>query len=181
MEAEKEWSHQELEETREDCPPEHLEGAWLCRPLPSRFVAVVQSQSRVRLFVTPWTAARQASLPLTVSQSSLKPMSIESVIPPSHLILCCALFFLPSIFPNIRVFSIELAVRLRWPKDWSFSISPSNDYSGLISFKTNWFDLLAVQGTLKSLFQHHSSKASLLQHSAFFMAQAILGFQSLKP
>ena len=156
-----------VEET-EDCPLEHLEGTWLCRPLASRFVVIVQSQSRVRLSATRGTAARQASLSLTVSQSSPKPMSIESLIPSSHLILCCPLFFLPSILLSIRVFSIELADRLRWPKYWSFSISPSNDYSGLISFMMDSLDF-AVQETFKSLSEHHSSKASLLQHSAFFL------------
>ena len=112
--------------------------------------------------------ACQASLSLTISWSLLKLMFIESVMPSNHLILCCPLFLLPSIFPSIRVFSSELALHIRWPKFWSFSISPSNEYSGLISFTINWFDLLAVQGTLKSLLQHHSLKASLLQHSAFF-------------
>ena len=119
-----------------------------------------------------WTAARQASLSIANSQSLLKLTSIESVMPSNHLILCHPLL-LPSIFPSIRVFSNELALHIRWPEYWrfSFSISPSNVYSGLISFRMDWLDLLAVQGTLKSLLQHHSSKASILQHSVFFMAQ----------
>ena len=131
----------------------------------------VQSPSRVRLLVTPWTAAHQASLSFAVSQSLLKLMSIESVMPSNHLILCHPL--LPSIFPSIRVFSNESVLHTRWPKYWSFSfnISPFNEYSGLISFRMDWFDLLAVQGTLKSLLQHHSSKASILQCSAFFIVQ----------
>ena len=130
-------------------------------------ISSVQLLSCVRLFVTPWTAAPQASLSITNSRSSPKPMSIESVMPSNHLILCCPLFLLPSIFSSIRVFSSESALHIRWPKYWSFScsISVSNEYSGLISFKTDWFDLLAVQGTLKSLLQHHSSKASILWHS----------------
>ena len=123
--------------------------------------------------MTPWTAACQASLPFTISQSSLKLMSIESVMPCNHLILCCPLLLLPSIFPSIRVFSNESVLRIRWPHYWSFnfSLSPSKEYSGLISFRTDWLDLLAVQAALKSLFQHHSSKASILQHSIFFMIQ----------
>ena len=139
-------------------------------------IVVIQLLSRVQLFVTPWTAARQASLSFTISQSWLKLMSIESVMPSKHLILCHPLLLLPSIFSSIRVFSNELAVCIRWPKYWSFSfsISPSNEYSGLISFRIDWFDLLAVQGTLKSLLQHHSSKASILRHSAFFMVQLSL-------
>ena len=121
----------------------------------------------------PWTAALQASLSITNSRSLLKLMSIESVMPSSHLILFCPLLLLPSVFPSIRVFSSESVLCIRWPKYWSFSfsISPSNEYSGLISFRIDWFDLLEVQGTLKSLLQHHSSKASILWHSAFFMAQ----------
>ena len=123
--------------------------------------------------MTPWTVARQASLSITNSQSLLKLMSIESVIPPNHLILCCPLLLPPSIFPSIRVFSNESALRIMWPKYWSFSfiISPSSEYSGLISFRMDWLDLLAVQGTFKSLLQHHSSKASFLLCSAFFMVQ----------
>ena len=133
----------------------------------------VQSLSRVRLFATPWTMACQASLPITNSLSLLKLMSIESVMPSNHLILCHPLLLLPSIFPSIRVFSNESFLCIMWPKYWSFSfnISPSNEYSGLISFRMDWLDLLAVQGTLKSLLQHHSSKASLLWRSAFFIVQ----------
>ena len=128
--------------------------------------------SRVRLFETPQTAARQASLSITNSCSSPKPMSIESVMPSNHLILCRPLL-LPSIFPSIRDFSNESALRIRWPKYWSFSfnISPSNEHPGLISFRMDWLDLLAVQGTLRSLLQHHSSKASIVRHSAFFTVQ----------
>ena len=136
------------------------------------FVMVVQLLSQcVQLFMTPWTAAHQAPLSSTISQSLLRCMSIESVMLSNHLILCCPLLLLPSIFPSIRVFSSELALHMRWPKQWSFSfsITPSNEYSGLISFRIDWFDLLAVQGTLKSLLQHHNSKASILWHSAFFM------------
>ena len=132
----------------------------------------VQPLSRVQLFATPWTAACQASLSITNSQSSLKLMSIESVMPSSHLILCCSLLLPPSIFPSIRVLQMSVLC-IRWPKYWSFSfsISPCTEYSGLISFRMDWLDLLAVQGTLKSLLQQHSSKASILQHSAFFMVQ----------
>ena len=132
---------------------------------------VIQSLSRVWLFATPWTAARQASLSFTIPWSLFKLMSIESVMLSNHLILCRPFLFLPSIFPSIRVFSNESALHIRWPKYWSFSlsISPSNEYSGLTSFRMGWLDLLAVQGTLKSLLQHHSSKASILPHSAFFM------------
>ena len=131
----------------------------------------VQSLSHVRVFATPWTAAWQASLSITNSQSFLILMSIESVIPSNHLILCCPLLLPPSVFPSIRVYSNESALCIRWPKCWSFSfnISPSNEYSGLISSSMDWFDLLAVQGTLKSLLQHHSSKASILCHLAFFI------------
>ena len=114
----------------------------------------VQSLSPVQLFATPWTAAHQASLSFTISLNLLKLMSIELLMPSSHLVLCCPLLFLPSIFPNIRVFSNESPLRIRWPKYWSFSISPSNEYSGLISFRMDWLDLLEVQGALKSLFQH---------------------------
>ena len=134
----------------------------------------VQSLSHVRLFVTPWTAACQASLSITNSRSLLKLMSIESVMPSYHLILCHPLLLPPSIFPSIRVFSNESVLCIRWPNYWSFSfssISPSNEYSGLISFRVDWLDLLAVQETLKSLLQHHSSKASILQCSAFFIVQ----------
>ena len=131
----------------------------------------VQSLSRVRLFATPWTVAHQASLSITNCQSLLKLMSIESVMPSNHLILCSPLLLLPSIFPSIRVFSNELALRIRWPKYRSFSISPSHEYSGLMSFRIGWFDLLAIHGTFKSLLQHHSSKASILWYSAFFTVQ----------
>ena len=124
------------------------------------FHIVFQLLSHVRLFVTPWTAARQASLSFTISESLLKLMCIESVMPSNHLILCCPLLLPPSIFPSIRVFSSESALHIWCPKFWSFSISPSNEYSGLISFRIDWLGLLAVQGTLKSLLQHHSSIAS---------------------
>ena len=128
--------------------------------------------SRVRLFVTPWTAACQASLSITNSWSLLKLMSTESVMPSTHLVLCRPLL-LPSIFPSIRIFSNEWVLHIKWPKYWSlrFSIRPSSEYSGLISFKIDWLDLLAVQGTLKSLLQHHSLKASILRCSAFFIVQ----------
>ena len=132
-----------------------------------------QSLSHVRLFATPWITACQASLSITNCQSLLKFMSIESVMPPSHLIFCRHLLLLPSIPPSIRVFYTELTLHIRWPKYWSFifNISPSNEHPGLISFRMDWLDLLAVQGTLKSLFQHYSSKASIFQHSAFFTVQ----------
>ena len=134
---------------------------------------LVQSLSCVWLFARPWPTARQASLFITNSQSSPKPMSIELVMPPNHLILCRPLLLLPSIFPSIRVFSNESALRIRWPKYWSFSfnIIPSYEHPGLISFRMDWLDLLAVQGTLKSLFQHHSPKASVLRCSTLFMVQ----------
>ena len=127
--------------------------------------------SHVQLFATPWTTARQASLSFTISWSLLKLMSIELVMPSNHLILCRPLLLLLSVFPSIRVFSSELALRIRWPKYWSFSfsISPCNEYSELISFRIDWFDLLTVQGTLKSLLQHHSSKALILQCLAFMV------------
>ena len=133
----------------------------------------IHSLSRVQLFATTWTAARQASLSINNSRSLLKLMPIESVMPSNHLILCCPLLLLPSICPSIRVFSNESVLRIRWPKCWSFSfsISPSNEYSGLISFRMDWLDHLDVQGTLKSLLPHHSSKASILCHSAFFIVQ----------
>ena len=133
----------------------------------------VQSLSHVWLFATPWTAAHQASLSITNSWSLLKLMPIESVMPYNHLILCCPLLLLPSIFPNITVFSNESVLPIRWPKYWSFifSISSSNEYSGLISFRMDWLDLLAVQGSLRSLLQHHNSKASILRCPAFFMIQ----------
>ena len=146
-------------------------GTW-CFIFHSQFSSV-QLLSRVRLFATPWITARQASLSITNSQSSLKLMSIELVMPSSHLILCRPLFLLPPIPPSIRVFSNESTLRMRWPKYWSFSfsISPSNEHPGVISFRMDWLDLLAVQGTLKSLLQHHSSKESILWCSAFFTVQ----------
>ena len=133
----------------------------------------VQLLSCVRLFATPWTMARQVYLSITNSRSLPKLIPIESVMPPNHLFLCLPLLLLPSIFPSIRVFSNGSALCIRWPKYWTFSfnISPSNEHSGLISFRMDCLDLLAVQGTLKSLLQHHSSKASILQHSAFFIVQ----------
>ena len=136
----------------------------------------VQSLSRVWLFATPWIAARQASLSITNSQSLLKLMSIESVMPLSHLILCRPLLILPPIPPSIRVFSNESTLHMRWPKYWSFSfsISPSSEHPGMISFRMDWLDFLAFQGTLKSLLQHHSSKASILRCSAFFTVQLLL-------
>ena len=136
-------------------------------------VVIVQLLSHVWLFTTPWTIAHQASLSFTIPQSLLKLMPIESVMPSNHLILCHPLLFLPSIFPSIRVFSSKLALHIRWWKYWSFSfsINPSNQYSGLTSFRTDWFDFLAVQGTLRQLLQCHSSKALILQFSAFFMIQ----------
>ena len=141
--------------------------------LVSTSVESVQSLSCARLFVTPWTAARHASMSITSSRSLLRLMSIEMVMPFNRLILCYPLFFLPSIFPSIRVFSNEPVLRVRWPNYWSFSfnISLSNEYSGLIFFRMDWFDLLALQGTLKSLLQYHSSKASILWHSAFYIVQ----------
>ena len=134
---------------------------------------LVQSFSLVQLFASPWTAACQASLSNTNSRTLLKLMSIKSVMPSNHLFLCCPLLLLPSIFPSIRIFSNESVLCIRWPKylSFSFSISPSNEYSGLISFRMDWLDLLAVQGTLKSVLQHHSSKASVLRYSAFFIVQ----------
>ena len=139
------------------------------------YFSSVQSLSRVRLFATPWTATRQASLSITNSRSSLRLMSIESVMPSSHLILCLPLLLLPPIPPSIRVFSNESTLHMRWPKYWSFSFSiiPSKEIPGLISFRMHWLDLLAVQGTLKSLLQHHSSKASVLRHTAFFTVQLL--------
>ena len=140
--------------------------------LTEHFISSVQSLSRVQLFETPWIAARQASLSITNSQSLPKLMSIELVMPSSHLILCRPLLLLPLIPPSIRVFSKESALRMRWPKyySFSFSISPSNKHPGLI-FRMDWLDLLAVQGTLKSLLQHHSSKASILRRSGYFRVQ----------
>ena len=132
--------------------------------------------------MTPWTAARQASLSITNYWSLLKHMSIESVMPSSHLILCCPLLLLPLIFLSIRLFSKESVLHIRWPKYWSlgFSISPSNEYSGLILLRMDWFDLLAVQGTLKSFLQHHSLKASVLQCSAFFMVQLSHSYMAIR-
>ena len=140
---------------------------------PTVAVSSVQSLSHVRLFAAPWTAAHQASLSVTNSWSLPKLMSTESVMPSNHLILCHPLLFLPSIFPSTRVFPNKSALRIRWPKYWSFcfNISPSSEYPGLISFRMDWLDLLAVQGTLKSLLQHHSLKASILRCSAFFTVQ----------
>ena len=137
------------------------------------YFSSLQLLSHVRLFVTPWTAAHQGPLSITNSQSLPKLMSIESMMPSNHLMLCCPLLLLPSIFPSIRVFSHESALHIRWPKYWrfNFSIIPSNEYSGLISFRMDWLDLLAVQGTLKSLLQNHTSKASILCCSAFFIVQ----------
>ena len=139
-----------------------------------KFVVIVQSLSHVRLFVIPWTAAHQASLSITNSQSLLKLMSIEMVMPSNHVTLCHPLLLLPSVFLSFRVFSSELVLCIKWPKYWSFSfsISLSNEYSRLITFRMDWFDL-AVQGTLKSLLQHHSSKASILRCSAFFTVQLL--------
>ena len=136
-------------------------------------ISSVQSLSCVRLFVTPWTSARQVSLSITNSRSLLKLKSIESVMPSNWLILCRLLLLLPSVFPSIRVFSNESALHIGWPKycSFNFSISSSNEYSGLISFRTDWLDLLAVQGALKSFLKHHSSKALILWHSAFFIVQ----------
>ena len=149
---------------------------WLLRVKETilKFV-VVQSLSCVLLFATPWLQHGQSPLSSTVSWSLLKFLSIELVMPYNCLIRCCPLLFLLSIFPSIWVFSIESALHIRWPKHWSFSfsINPSNEYSELISFRINWFDLLVVQGTLKSLLQHQNSKASILWHSAFFMVQRL--------
>ena len=141
---------------------------------------VVQSLSCVWLFVTPWIAAHQASLSFTVSWSLLKIMSIELVMPSKHFILCCLLFLLHSLFSSIRVFSNKLALCIRWPKYWSlsFSISPSNEYSGLISFRIDWFDLLAVRGNFRSLLQAHSLKASVLQCSVHFMVQLLYPYMT---
>ena len=144
-----------------------VQRSYLAWPKPRKEFSSLQSLSRVRLFATPWTAAHQASLSIINSPGLPKLMSIELVMPSNHLILCSPLLLLPSIFLNIRIFSNESVLHIRWPKYWSFSfnISPSNDHPGLISFRMDWLDLLAVQGTLKSLLQHHSSKASILQLS----------------
>ena len=163
--------------TVSNCPAAilYLSSNWTWKALlfNSLCFSSVQSLSHVQLFATPWIAARQASLSITNSQSSLRLAYIKSVMPSSHLILCRPLLLLPPIPPSIRVFSSESTLHMRWPKYWSFSfsISPSNEHSGLISFRMDWLDLLSVQGTLKSLLQHHSSKASILQHSAFFTVQ----------
>ena len=143
------------------------------RLAPFASISSVQSLSRVRLFATPWITAHQASLSITLSRSSLRLTSIESMMPSSHLILSRPLLLLPPIPPSIRLFSNESTLRMRWPKYWSFSFSiiPSKEIPGLISFRIDWLDLLGVQGILKSLLQHHSSKASILQHSAFFTVQ----------
>ena len=142
-------------------------------PVTLQSIRSVQSLSHVQLFVAPWTAARQASLSITNSRSPPKPMSVELVMPSNNLILCHPLLLLPSIFPSIRAFSNESALRIRWPKycSFSFSISPYNEHSGLISFGMDWLDVLAVQGTLKCLLWHHNSNASILLHSAFFIVQ----------
>ena len=145
---------------------QHIGFLYLCR-----LVVVVRSLSCVCLFVTPWTAAHQTSLSFTIFQTLLKLKSHELVMPSYHLFLSCPLLLLPSIFPSIRVFSNELALHIRWPKYWSLRISPSNEYSGLISFRIDWFNLLAVHGTFKSLLQHHSLKTSILWHSTLFMVQ----------
>ena len=146
---------------------------WILKHTILLVISSVQSLSRVQLFATPWVAARQASLSITNSWSPPKPMSIELMMPSNHLILYHPLLFLRSIFPSTRVFPNESALCMRWPMYWSFSfnISPSNEHPGLISFRMDWLDLLAVQGTLKSLLQHHSLKASILQRSAFFTVQ----------
>ena len=146
------------------------------KPITNKEISSVQSFSCVQLFAIPWTAAHQASLSITNSWSLLKLMSIKSVMPSNHLILCYPLLLLPSVFPSIRVFSNESVLRIRWPEYWSFSfnISPSNEYSGLVSFRMDWLDPLAVQGTLKSLLQDHSSKASILWCSAFFIVHTLL-------
>ena len=158
----------DLQTTSAHPNPCSFHGSGLPRPLVQ--FSSVQSLSRVRLFETPWTTARQVSLSITNSRSSPKLTSIESVMPSSHLILCRPLLLLPPIPPSIRIFSSESTLRMRWPKYWSFSfsISPSKEHPGLIYFRMDWLDLLAVKGTLKSLLQHHSSKASILGRSAFF-------------
>ena len=155
------------------CRGNHVLFKYNCALIPLDFVGHTQSLSRVQLFVTSWTIAQQTLLSFTVSQSLLKFISTELLMLSNHLILCHLLLLLPSIFPRIRVFSSESALRIRWPKYWifSFSISPASEYSGLISFRIDWFDLLAVQGIIKSLLQHHSSKALVFQLSAFFMVQ----------
>ena len=154
------------------CPiPSSLVQEWLKNVTAAKSLVVVQSLSCVRLFVILWTAAGQASLSITNSRDLLKLMSIHSVMPSNPLLLCHPLRLVPSIFSSIRAFSNESALRIRWPKYWSFSSSPSNEYSELIVFRSDWFYLLAVQGTLKSLIQSHILKALILQHSAFLMVQ----------
>ena len=148
-----------------------MRGQWTHESMLSIISHSVQSLSHIWLSVIAWTAAHQASLSITNSRSLPKLMSIKSTMPSNHRILCHPLLILPSIFPSFRVFSNESALRIKWPKYWSFSISPSNEYSGLISFRMDWLDFFAVQGTLKSLLQHHSSKASILWRSAFFTVQ----------
>ena len=145
----------------------------ICKLTQFKHIQLGSALSRVQFFATPWTAALQASLSITNSQNPLQLMSIESVMPSNHLILCRPLLFPPSVFPSNRVFSKKSVLPIRWPKYWSFSfnISPSSEHSGLLSFRMDWLDLLAVQGTLKSLLQHHSSKASMLRFSAFFIVQ----------
>ena len=152
-----------------NCSHENERCLLLGREAMTNLSSVQLSLIHVQLFAIPWTAACQASLSMTDSWSLLKLMSIESVMPSIHLIFCCPLLLPPSIFPSIRVFSNESVLLIRWPKYWNFS--PSNEYSGQISFRMDWLDLLAVQGTLNSLLQHHNSEASILQHSAFFIVQ----------
>ena len=158
-----------MQRSVEDCEYPFSRDLITCLPPNSS----VQSLSRVQVFVIPWTAAHQASLSIANSRSLFKLMCIEAVMPSNHLIFCRPLLLLTSIFSSIRVFSNESVLRIRWPTDWSFSfsISPSNEYSGLLSFRMDWLDLLAGQGTLKNLLQHHSSKALILWHSAFFTVQ----------
>ena len=164
--------------------PGKLQSMGLQKVSQEQWLSSVQSLSHVQLFATPWTAAHQASLSITNAQNLLKPLSIKSMMPSNHLILCHPLLLLPSIFPSIRVFSKESVLPIRWPKYWSFtfSISPSNECSGLISFRIDWFDLLTVQGALKSLLQHQSSKASILWCSAFLWSNShIHAWQLEKP
>ena len=171
-------SYKKCQQTRSPTADEWIRKLWYIHTMEfesvlRRLMKKWKSLSGARLFATLWTAARQASLSISNSQSLLKLMTIESVMPSNHLILCRPLLLLPSIFPSIRVFSNESVLPIRWPKHWSFSfiISPSSEHRGLTSFRMDWLDLLAVQGTLKSLLQHHSSKASILWWSAFFMVQ----------
>ena len=168
---ESKWQHSPSRLLAHSDVPVQNEKHWIGCLLP--YIVVVQLLSCVWLFVTLWTASCMASLSITNSRSSLRLMSLKLVMPSSHLILCLPLLLLPSIFPSIRVFSNESVLRIRWPNYWSFSftISPSSEYSGLISFRIDWFDLLVVQGTLKSLLQYHRPKASILRCSAFFVVQ----------